>query len=126
MTVKEAVKYLIYLGGYTFEIVACLFTFLNSIDIIFGLKSIIEMEGMSNFAEMEIKKRPIDIHLEMKIHVPVGKPTAFDCEISKKPYLMDGLVIVKMKSTRNDCSSQTLRTGMVNMNVSNTGNVICR
>ena len=38
MTVKEAIIFFIFFGGHTFEIIAYLLSFSNSIDLIFGLK----------------------------------------------------------------------------------------
>ena len=60
------------------------------------------------------------------MHLPVGKTTAFDCEMIRKPSdLADGPVIVKMKSQRDNCLPQTLRVALVNgkihMNVTNSG-----
>ena len=60
------------------------------------------------------------------IHLLVGKTTAFDCEMVRKPsYLSDGPVAVKMKSQREDCLPWTLRVALVNgkihINVTNTG-----
>ena len=60
------------------------------------------------------------------IHLPVGKTTAIDCEMVRKPPdHSDGTVVVKMKSQRENCLPQTLRAATVNgnihMNVTNTG-----
>ena len=44
------------------------------------------------------------------IYLPVGKTTAFDCEVIKTASdIADGSVIVKIKPKREDCLPQTLR-----------------
>ena len=128
MPVKEAIKFLISFGGHTFEIIAYLLPFSTAFDFIFGLKTMIEIEGKSNISKLEFKfkKRSIDITPLKDIHLPVGQTTAIDCEMVKKPPdLSDGLVVVKMKSQREDCLPQTLRVavmnGKIHMNVKNTG-----
>ena len=112
----------------TFEIIAYLLPFSTAFDFIFGLKTMTEIEGKSNFSKLEFKfkKRSIDITPLKDIHLPVGQTTAIDCEMVKKPPdLSDGLVVVKMKSQREDCLPQTLRVavmnGKIHMNVKNTG-----
>ena len=87
-----------------------------------------EIEGKSTCSKLEFtfKEGSIDITPTKDIHLPVGKTTTFDCEMVKKPSdLSDGLVIVKMKSQREDCLPQTLRVALVNgkmhMNVTITG-----
>ena len=76
--------------------------------------------------EFKFKKRSIGITPSKDIHLPVGKTTAIDSEIVKKPSdLSDGPVVVIMKSQREDCLPQTLRVALVNgkihTNVTNTG-----
>ena len=76
--------------------------------------------------EFKFKKRPIGITPSKGIHLPVCKTTAFNCEVVKKSSdLSDGPIVVKMKSLREDCPSQTLQVALVNgkmhMNVTNTG-----
>ena len=56
----------------------------------------------------------------------MGKTTVVDCEMVRtSPGLSDGTVLVKMKSQKEDCLSQTLKVAVVNgkihMNVTNTG-----
>ena len=87
-----------------------------------------EIEGKSNYSKLEFKfkKRLIGITPSKDIHLPVGKTTAIDCEMVRKPPdLSDGTVVVKMKSEREDCLPQTLKVAVVNgkihMNVTNTG-----
>ena len=87
-----------------------------------------EFEGKSNFSKLEfkLKKRPIDITPTKDIHLAVGKTTAFDYEMVKKPSdLSDGPVVVKMKSQTEDCLPQTLGVALLNskihMNITNTG-----
>ena len=87
-----------------------------------------EIEGKSNYSKLEFKfkKRSIGIIPTKDIHLPVGKTTAIDCEMVRKPPdLSDGTVVVKMKSQREDSLPQTLRVAVVNgkihMNVTNTG-----
>ena len=128
MPVKEAIKFLISFGGHTFEIIAYLLPFSTAFDFIFGLKTMTEIEGKSNFSKLEFKfkKRSIDITPLKDIHLPVGQTTAIDCEMVKKPPdFSDGIVVVKMKSQREDCLPQTLRVavmnGKIHMNVKNTG-----
>ena len=128
MPVKEAIKFLISFGGHTYEIIAYLLPFSTAFDFIFGLKTMTEIEGKSNFSilEFKFKKRSIDITPIKDIHLPVGPTTAIDCEMVKKPPdLSDRLVVVKMKSQREDCLPQTLRVAVMNgkiqMNVKNTG-----
>ena len=127
MTVKEAIKLLISFGGHTFEIRAYLLPFSTSFDFIFGLKTMTEIEGTSNYSKVEFKfkKRSIDITPTKDNHLPVGKTTSFDCEMIKKPSdLAGGLVVVKIKSQRDDCLHQTLRValvhGKIHMDVINT------
>ena len=55
MTVKEAIKFLISFGGHTFEIIAHLLPFSTAFDFIFGLKTITEIEGKSNYSKLEFK-----------------------------------------------------------------------
>ena len=128
MTVKEAIKFLITFGGHTLEIIAYLLPFTTSFYFIFGLKTMTEIEGKSNYSKLEFKfkKGSISITPSKDIHLPVGKTSAFDCEMVKKPSdLSDGPVVVKMTSQREDCLPQTLRVALVNgkihMNVTNTG-----
>ena len=127
MRVKEAIKFLISFEGHTFEIIAYLLSFSTSFDFILGLKTLTEIEGNRNYSKLEFKfkKRSIDITPIKDIHLPVGRTTAFDSEVIKK--LTDfthGLVVVKMKSQREDFLSQALRValvnGKINMNVTNT------
>ena len=128
MTVKEATKCLISFGGHTFEIIAYLLPFSTAFDFIFGLKTMTEIEGKSNYSKLEFKfkKRSCGIKPLKDIHLPVGKTTAIDCEMVRKlPDLSDGTVVVKMKSQREDCLPQTLKitvvNGKIHMNVTNTG-----
>ena len=81
MTVKEAIKFLISFGAHTFEIIAYLLPFSTSFDFIFGLKTMTEIGGKSNYSKLELKlkKRSIDITPTKDIYLAVGKPTAFDC-----------------------------------------------
>ena len=100
ITVKEVVKFLISFGSHTFEIIAYL---LPSCEFIFGLKTMTEIKGKSNYSKLEFKfkKRSYDITLIKTIHLPVGKTTAFDSEMIKKlSDLADGPVFVKLKSLR--------------------------
>ena len=111
MSGKEAIKFLISFGGHTFEIIAYLLPFSTAFDFIFGLKSMTEIEGKSNYSKLEFKfkRRSIGITPLKDIHLPVGQTTATDCEMVKKPPdLSDGIVVVKMKSQREDCLPQTL------------------
>ena len=55
MTVKEAIKFFISFGGHTFEIVAYLLPFSTSFDLIFGLQSMIEIEGKSKLFKIGIQ-----------------------------------------------------------------------
>ena len=114
--------------SHTFEIIAYLLPFSKAFDFIFGLKTMTEIEGKSNYSKLEFKfkKRSIGIIPTKDIHLRVGKTTAIDCEMVRKPPdLSDGTVVVKMKSQREDCLCQTLRVAVVNgkihMNVTNTG-----
>ena len=130
MTVKEAINFLISFGGHKFEIIAYLLPFSTASDLIFGLKSMTEIEEKSNYFKLEFKfkKGSIGITPSKDIHLSVGKTTAIDCEmvmVKEPSELSDGLVVVKMKSKREDCLPQTLRVAVVNgkihMNVTNTG-----
>ena len=72
------------------------------------------------------KKRLIDSAPIKDIHLPGDKPTAFDCEMIKKPSdSADGEVVVKMNSQGEDHLPQIFRIALVNgrihMNVANTG-----
>ena len=77
-------------GDHTFEIIAYLLSFSTSFDIIVGLKTMTEIEGRSNYSKVGFifKKRSIDITTIKGIHLPVGKTTAFHCEMKQKPSLM--------------------------------------
>ena len=46
-----------------------------------------KIEGKSNYFKLEFKfkNRSIDITPSKDIHLPVGKTTASDCEMIKKP-----------------------------------------
>ena len=55
MRVKEAIKPLISFGGHTFEITAYLLSLSTSFDLIFGLKTMTEIEGKSNYSKLEFK-----------------------------------------------------------------------
>ena len=97
--VKEAIKFLISLGGHTFEIIQYLLPLLTSFDLIFGLKTVTEIGGRSNYSKLVLKckKRSIDITSTKDIHLPVGKTTAFDCEMISEPSdLAHGPVHVKI------------------------------
>ena len=52
MIVKEAIKFLITFGGHTLDIIAYLLPFSTSCDFIFGLKTMTEIEGKSNFLKL--------------------------------------------------------------------------
>ena len=109
--VKEAIKFFISFGGHTLEIIAYLLPFSTTFDFIFGSKTITEIEGKSNYSKLEFKfkKRLVGIMPLKDIHLPVGQITTIDCEMVKKPLdLSDGIVVVKMKSQREDCLPQTL------------------
>ena len=128
MTVKEAIKFLISFGGHTFEIIAYLLPFSTAFDFIFGLKTMTEIEGKSNYSKLEFKfkKRLTGITPSKDIHLPIGKTTAIDCEMVRKtPDLSDDTVVERKKSQREDCLPQTLKVAVVNgkihMNVTNTG-----
>ena len=128
MTVKVAIKFLISFRGHTFEIITYLLPFSTAFDFIFGLKTMIEIEGKSNYSKLEFKfkKRSIGITPSKDIHLPLGKTTAIDSEIVRKPPdLSDSIVVVTMKSQREDCLPQTLKVavgnGKIHMNVTNTG-----
>ena len=117
MTVKGAIKFLISFGGHTFKITAYLLPFTTGFGFIFGLKTMTEIEGKSNYSRLEFKfkKRSIGITPSKDIHLPVGKTRAIDCEMVKKPPdLSDDTVVVKMKSQKEDCLPQTLRVAVVN------------
>ena len=80
------------------------------------MKSSIEVEGKTNYAKMEFrfKKTSLDITSAKNIHVPIEKKLPFDFKMSMKPAsCTDGSVMMKMKSTRNDCLLQTLRVEIV-------------
>ena len=75
------------------------------------------IEGKSNYSKLEFKfkKRSIGITPSKDIHLPVGKTTAIDCEMVRKPSdLSDGTVVVKMKSLSasniESCSSKWQNT----------------
>ena len=74
MTVKEAIKFFISFGGCTFKIIAYGLPFSTSFDFIFGMKTMTEIEGKSNYSKLEFKfkKRSIDITPTKDIHLPVG------------------------------------------------------
>ena len=120
MTVKEVIKFFISFGGHTFEIIAYLLPFSTTFDFIFALKTMTEIEGKSNYStyEFKFKKRSIGITPSKDIHLPVGKTTAIECEMVKKPQdLSDGTVVVKMTSQRRlsasnieSCSSRWQNT----------------
>ena len=58
----------------------------------------IEEKSNSSMLEFKFKKRSIDITPTKEIHSPVGKTTAFDCEMVEKPSnLSDGSFVVKIK-----------------------------
>ena len=114
MTVKEAIKFLL--------------PFSTSLDFIFGLKTMTEIEGKRYYSKLEFKfkKRSIGFTPSKDIHLSVGKTTDYEREIVKKPSdLSDGQEVVKMKLLREDCQLQTLRVALVNgkmnLNVTNTG-----
>ena len=101
--------------------------FSTAFDFIFGLKTMTEIEGKNNYSKLEFKfkKRSIGITPSKDIHLPVGKTTAIDYQMLRKPQdLSDVTVVVKMKSQREDCLPQTLKVAVVNgkihMNVTNT------
>ena len=59
-----------------------------------------EIKGKSIYSKLEFtfKKRSIDMTPTKHIHLPVGKTTAFDCDMVKKPSeLSYGAIVVKMK-----------------------------
>ena len=112
MTVKEAIKFLIHLEVIHLRLLAYVLPFSTAFDFIFGAKTMTDIEGKSNYSKLEFKfkKRSIGITPSKYIHLPVGKTTAIDCEmVIKPPDLSDGTAVVKMKSQREDCLSQTLR-----------------
>ena len=87
-----------------------------------------EIEGKSNYSKLEfkIKKRSIGIIPTKDIHLPVGKTKAIDFDMVRKPPdLLDGTVVVKMKSWREDCLPQTLSVAVgnskIHVHVTNTG-----
>ena len=55
MAVKEAIIFFISFGGHTFEIIAYLVPFSTAFDLIFGLKTMTEIEGKSNYSKLEFK-----------------------------------------------------------------------
>ena len=74
-----------------------------------------EIVEKSNYLKLEFKKSLTDKTPIDDIILPLGKTTAFDCEMIKKPSdLADGSVVVIMKSWREDCLPQTLRVALVN------------
>ena len=75
LTVKEALKFFISFGSHTFEIIAYLLPFSTAFDFIFGLKTMTEIEGKSNYSKSEFKfmKRSVGIPPSKEIHVPVDK-----------------------------------------------------
>ena len=92
--VKEAIKFLISFGGHIFEIIAYLLPFSTAFDFISGMKNMTEIEGKSNYSKLEFKfrKRPTGIIPTKDIHLPIGKTTAIDCEMVRKPPdLSDGI-----------------------------------
>ena len=86
MPVKEAINFLISFGGHTFEIITYLLPFSTAF-FIYGLKTMTEIEGKSNYSKLEFKfkKRSNGITPLKDIHLPVGQTTAIDCEMVKKP-----------------------------------------
>ena len=73
-------------------------------------------EGKSNYSKIEFKfkKGSIDLIPTKPLHVPAGRSTAFDCKMVKNPpHFIDGPVIEKMKSQREECSPQTLTVELV-------------
>ena len=83
MTVKEAIKFLVSMGGHAFEIIAYLLQLSTSFDFIFGLKSMTEIERKSNYSKLVLKseKRSTDIIPIKNINLPVDKTTSFDSEM---------------------------------------------
>ena len=57
MTVKEALIYFISFGGHTFEIIAYVLPFSTSFDFIFGMKTMTEIEGKSNYSTLDSNLR---------------------------------------------------------------------
>ena len=117
MTIKEAIKFLISFGCHKFEIIAYLLPFSTSFDFIFWLEIMTDLEGKNNYSKLEFKfkKRSIGITPSKDINLPVGKTTAFDWEMVKKPSdLSHGFTVVKMKSQREDTQPQTLRVALLN------------
>ena len=105
---KEAIKFFISFGEHTFEIIAYFLPFSTAFDFIFGLKTMTEIEGKSNYSKLEFKfkKRSIGITPLKDIHLPVGQTTAIDCEMLKKPPdLSYGIVVVKMTEGRLSTSN---------------------
>ena len=103
-------------------------SFSTAFDFIFGLKSMTEIEGKSNYSKLEFKfkKRSIGITALNDIHLPGGQTTAVGCEmVNNPPDLLDDTVVVKMKSQREDRLPQTLKgpvvNGKIHMNDTNTG-----
>ena len=121
MSVKEAIKFLNSFGRCTFKIIAYLLPISTVFDIIFGLKTMTEIEGKSNYSKLEFKfkKRLICVIPIKDIHLPVGKTTAIYREMVRKlPGLSDGTVVVKIRSQRvglstsntESCSSEWQNT----------------
>ena len=55
MTVKKAIKFLISFGDHTFEIITYLLPFSTAFEFIFVLKTMTEIEGRSNYSNLEFK-----------------------------------------------------------------------
>ena len=127
MALKEAIKFLISFGQHTFEIIVYLLPFSTAFDFIFGLNTLTDIEGKSNYSKMEFKFQKISmgITLSKYIHLPVGETTALDSEMVKNPPRpFRWYSSSKMKLKREDCLPQTLKVALVNgkmhMNITNT------
>ena len=69
MTAKEVIKFFISFGGHTFEIIVYLLPISTAFDFIFGLETMTEIEGKSNYSKLEFKfKKEINWYHNIKRH----------------------------------------------------------
>ena len=113
MTATEAIKIDVDLRGHVFEIIAHLLDLGQSLDLIFGVKSVAEVEGKVDFITQEFafRQRPIQVKSITTLRVPPRQTIKYTAKLEKCPKdFENGTIMLKLNNEREDKLPQMLWT----------------
>ena len=101
MTATEAIKIVVDLRGYVFEIITYLLDLGQSLDLIFGVKSAAEVEGKVDFVtrEFAFRQRSIQVKSITTLRVPPRENIKYTAKLEKCPKdVENGTIMLKLNN----------------------------